>query len=75
MNNVVALKRISLGTSIAELFSSEIMNFDGFKSSIVASVQSFRDSLGYSKCYDKTHSKYEKDQHDKGYSKGYERDC
>lgn len=60
MNSVLAYKQLSLGEGLADLFASEIKNFEAFKAKVVASANSFRQMFGSGDfdqtCFDKSSS-------------------
>lgn len=66
MNNVIAYKQFSLGEGLADLFASEVKNFEAFKASIVDSAKNFRQMFGDGD-FDKTcHDREVGDSYDKG---------
>lgn len=50
MNSVLAYKQFSLGEGLADLFATEIKNFEAFKVSLSSRVKLFWNSLGYENC-------------------------
>lgn len=50
MNSVLAYKQFCLGEGLADLFASEIKNFEAFKASLSTKVKMLRDSFGYDNC-------------------------
>ena len=58
MNSVIAYKQFSLGEGLADLFASEVRNFEAFKASLISSAKNFRQLFEPSDweqvCHDKT---------------------
>lgn len=50
MNSVLAYKQFCLGEGLADLFASEIKNFEAFKASLSTKVKMLPDSFGYENC-------------------------
>ena len=47
MNSVLSYKKLALGLDVASLLNDDVMNFEEFRASVLASVKKFRNKYNY----------------------------